>query len=507
MGFEAEFAMNLSHDRRSFLGRSATAGALLGAGELPFLSKLGSVSAAEAELPQGSVRMRPEIEPIVRLLENTSRSRVLEEVAARIKQGLSYRDTLAALLLAGVRNVQPRPVGFKFHAVLAVNSAHLASMAAPDSDRWLPIFWGIDYFKSSQARDVREGDWTMSAVREARVPPPHKAKAAFVDAMENWDVEAADIACAGFARSAGAQEIFEVFSRLGARDFRDIGHKAIFVSNSYRTLNAIGWQHAEPVLRSLAYALLAHGGGNPAKRDDAADRPWRQNLELASSIRTHWLAGKPDASATTEMLQTLRSANPDSASRAAVKLLNRGVAPQSIWDAIFAAAGELLMRKPGIVALHAVTSSNALHFAFGTSGDDNTRRMLLLQNVAFITLFRGRANPKSGLRIDQLEAVAPNGVEEIFAEISRNRTKAAQKVLGYLQQGESAEQLIHNARRYLFLRGRDSHDYKFSSAVLEDYYNVSPKVRDRCLASAVFNLRGSGGKDTNLVTRTREALG
>jgi len=504
--------MNLGQDRRDFLGRSATAGALLGAGELPFLGKLGNVSAAEAKLPKDAVQMRPEIEPVVRLLENTSRSRVLEEVADRIKQGLSYRDTLAALLLAGVRNVQPRPVGFKFHAVLAVNSAHLASMAAPDSDRWLPIFWGIDYFKSSQARDVREGDWTMSAVREATVPPPHKAKAAFIEAMENWDVEAADIACAGFARSAGAQDIFEVFSRLGARDFRDIGHKAIFVSNSYRTLNAIGWQHAEPVLRSLAYALLAHGGSNPRERDDAADRPWRHNRELATSIRRDWLAGKPDADATTEMLRSLRSATAESASSKAVELLNRGVAPQSVWDAVFEAAGELLMRKPGIIALHAITSSNALHFAFRTSGNDDTRRMLLLQNVAFITLFRGRANAKGRQRIDELEPLNPAGdglagVADIFAEISRNRTKAAQKVLGYLQRGESAEQLIHNARRFLFLRGRDSHDYKFSSAVLEDYYNVSPKLRDRCLATAVFNLRGSGGKDTNLVQRTREALG
>ena len=43
-------------------------------------------------------------------------------------------------MLAGVRNIQPRPVGFKFHAVLVVNSAHIASLASPDSDRWLPIF-------------------------------------------------------------------------------------------------------------------------------------------------------------------------------------------------------------------------------------------------------------------------------------------------------------------------------------------------------------------------------
>jgi hypothetical protein len=503
--------MNNSSNRRGFLGQSATAGALLGAGELSFMGKLGSVSAAEAKLSQNAVRMRPEIEPIVRLLENSSRSVVLEEVANRIKKGLSYRDTLAALLLAGVRNIQPRPVGFKFHAVLAVNSAHLASMSAPDSDRWLPIFWGIDYFKSSQARDIREGDWTMSSVKEASVPKPHKARAAFVEAMENWDVDAADVACAGFVRSAGAQEIFEVFSRFGARDFRDIGHKAIFVSNSYRALNAIGWRHAEPVLRSLAYALLAHGGGNPAKADEAADRPWRRNSERVKEIRTDWLAGKSDTAATAEMLSALRSANDGTAGQLAVKLLNRGVAPQSIWDAVFEAAGELLMRKPGIVALHAVTTSNALHFAFQTSGSDHTRRMLLLQGVAFLTLFRGRSNPKSEKRIDLLEPLAPAGsglesVEDIFAEISRNRTKAAQKVLGYLQRGESPKELIDNARRFLFLRGRDSHDYKFSSAVLEDYYNVSPELRDRCLATAVFNLRGSRGKDTNLVQRTRAAL-
>ena len=77
----------------------------------------------------------------------------LEEVGDRIKRGLSYRELLAALLLAGVRNVQPRPqVGFKFHAVLVVNSAHLASLASPAEDRWLPIFWALDHFKSAQTR-------------------------------------------------------------------------------------------------------------------------------------------------------------------------------------------------------------------------------------------------------------------------------------------------------------------------------------------------------------------
>jgi hypothetical protein len=42
--------------------------------------------------------------------------------------------------------------------------------------------------------------------------------------------------------------------------------------------------------------------------------------------------------------------------------------------------------------------------------------------------------------------------------------------------------------------------------VLEDYYNVSPRVRDQYLAANVFNLRGSADNDNKLVTRIRDAL-
>src|SRR5437588_6076078 len=248
--------MNAATTRRHFLKTAAGTGALLGLGDLGFLSQLRPVSAAEAKLEPDIVRFNPEIEPLVRFLEDTPRERLLEEVAAKLKRGLSYRDLLAALLLAGVRNIQPRPVGFKFHAVLVVNSAHLASLSSPDSDRWLPIFWALDHFKSAQAQNIRQGDWVMAPVDEAKVPPSHKAKQAFIEAMDNWDEAATDAAVTGLARTAGAHELFEILCRYGARDFRQIGHKAIYVANSWRTLQAIGWQHAEPVLRSLANSLL-----------------------------------------------------------------------------------------------------------------------------------------------------------------------------------------------------------------------------------------------------------
>jgi hypothetical protein len=406
-------------------------------------------------------------------------------------------------------------VGFKFHSVLVVNSAHLASMAAPDSDRWLPIFWALDYFKVAQARDVEENNWTMAPVDESKVPPAHNAAAAFKDAMEQWDEDAADAAVASLARNAGAAEVYEMFFRLGARDFRSIGHKAIYVANSYRTLNCIGWRYAEPVVRSLAYALLnREGGRNPAESDLEPDRPWRRNQELVKKIPKNWLEGKPDRKATEDVLQVIHGGSWQDACDVVVEQLQAGVAPQSIWDGLLDGAGELLMRQPGIVGLHTLTTSNALHFAFQTTADDETRKLLLLQNAAFLPMFRGAMTGRGKVgeqRLVELEPQSPEAqgdgaLEEIFADVSRDRGQAARKVLGYLEQDGDPLALIDAARRLVFLKGNDSHDYKFSSAVLEDFYHVSPQWRNRFLAASVFNLPGSGDRDNDLVERTRAAL-
>src|SRR6185436_1537998 len=98
-------------------------------------------------------------------------------------------------------------------------------------------------------------------------------------------------------------------------------------------------------------------------------------------------------------------------------------------------------------------------------------------------------------------------IDEIFAEVSRDRLTAARNVLAYLKDHPQPKKLIDAARVLIFLKGRDSHDYKFSSAVLEDYANVSPPWRNAYLAASVFNLRGSDASDNELVNRIRVALG
>jgi hypothetical protein len=480
-------------------------------GDLSLLAALPAVSLSQARVAPQRVRLRAEIEPLVSLLEDTPRERVLEALAGRIRGGVAYPDVVAALLLAGVRNIQPRPVGFKFHAVLVVNSAHLASLASPDTDRWLPILWAVDQFKASQDADERVGDWALGPVDEARVPPGHRARQAFTEAMDRWDEAAADVAMAGLARTASAQEIFEIVARYGVRDFREIGHKAIYVANSFRTLEVIGWQHAEPVLRSLAYALLDRDGAreNPSTNDFAADRPFRDNERAIARVPATWLDGRADAAASTEMLRTLRDATPEAASTRAIELLNRGVAPRSIVEACYDASAELMLRSPGILALHATTFTNAVHYAWQRCRDDRTRRLLLLQNIAFLPLFRG--SPRRGLDIDALEPIAPRttgpgAIEEICARISTDRVGASRLIAGYLRAGGDTGALADAIRRLIFLKGTDSHDYKYSSAVLEDAPALSAASRERVLAAGTGWFKGTSDLDTPVAGRARAAL-
>jgi hypothetical protein len=500
--------MNTDWTRRSLL---ATASA---AGGLGFLGRLPRVSAAEAKVDPGMVRFLPEIEPLVRLIETTPRERLLEEVGTKVRGGTTYRDLLTALLLAGIRNIQPRPVGFKFHAVLVVNSAHLASLNAPDADRWLPLFWALDQFKSSQARDVKEGDWTMEAVFEPSVPAADKAAAAFASGMDAWDPGCADSAAAALARGEGSQgnkQIFDLFCRYGARDYRDIGHKAIYVANSWRLLQTIGWQHAEPVLRSLAYALLMHHGKNPADSDELADRPGRKNLERLKELRATWNGGENRPEVVAEMLAALRGGSWDETAAKAVSLINAGSGPQPVWDAMFQFAAELLMRKPGIITLHACTTTNALHHAFRNAGSDETRRFLLLQNASFLPLFREDAGVKDGVAIDGFEPLAGASggapeLEEIFTGLAADRMGAARRTLAFLDKGGDPKAFAAMAQRMIYLKGTDSHDYKFSSALLEDFHAVSPAFRNRFLAAGVHWLKGSSLPDSPLVARSRAAL-
>lgn len=517
--------MSTSMSRRQFLQGTTIAGATLG---LDAFLPLGPVNAADAKVTPELVRLSDDIEPLVRLIEETPRDKCLAVMVERLRQGVAYRQLLAALFLAGVRNVNPQPVGFKLHCVFVIHSAHQLSLDARTEERLLPLFFALDQFKKSQEEDVKQGDFRLQPV-QGKLPAAEAAWDEFHAAMDAWDEPRADRAIAVLVRTRGALEIIERLWRYGARDYRNIGHKAIFVANSWRTLETIGWQHAEPVLRSLVLGLLDFGKNKQVNGYAFADQAYLGNVEKARQsarqLPGDWAAPRGERALTEELLVMLRGGQTEEACRFAVARLVDGKAGAgAIWDAVHLASGELMMRQPGIFGLHTVTSANALHYAFRMSADPETRLVLLLQGLGWMSQFRNFMGQGSGKKLKDvkigdltpgtLPAAADEAVADILATVSRTSkdyeakaAEAAGKAFRFAEQHPDAEPLLTAARRLILTKAVEAHDYKYPAAIFEDYRLVSPEWRPHMLAAASYYFYGTNTPDSPLMTRAREAIG
>lgn len=299
--------MRSNSSRRRFL--QWTSAPPVGACDLGFFSALGSVSAAEAQPSANAVQLNRDIEPVVRLLEDTPREKLLEAVAAQNKKrqfvsrsgGCSAaKPECATFSRAGSRLQIPCGAGRQL--------VHFA-VCRRRRRRWLPMFWALDYLEEAQEEDRWQGDWTMAPVeRKAKCPPAHRARQAFIEAMDDWDVRGPTSLRPPW-RSDGANEIYELMFRYSRRlplDRPQSHFRGQQLAHPQRNWLAI----CRPVLQSCptrcsctkettqpnATACPIVPGG--------AISSWLQNCSQSRE-------GKLDSAATVELIATLRTRRRD----------------------------------------------------------------------------------------------------------------------------------------------------------------------------------------------------
>jgi hypothetical protein len=481
-------------NRRTFVHTAGAAG----------LGLIGPLGLADTG---GSVAM------LVNLLEESPRERVPGELVRMIRAGLRYEDLLAALFLAATRNVQPYPdVGFKYHSVMMLRSVHSTQQHLPPAERWLPIIWAADYFKDTQAQEQASSGWHMSTRAAAPGANPEVARQSLAAALDRWDHEAADAAIVDYARSAPPADIFSLLFSYGARDLRDIGHKAIAVSNAHSLMTVFGGGAApEPILRSTVAALLnSEGDPDPASQDLAPDRPWRRNRERLHQIPPSWKQGRDDPGARRELRAALYRVSAEEAGRVVVDMLRQGLFPEAIWQVLFDTAAELLVHQPGIVPLHAQTTANALHYVYRVCDQEQTQQLTLLQCAAFIAMFREMTHTmETNVNLQKLEPLplerkAEDPLEEIFSDLSAgHRLEAARKSLGYLRSGGDPGKLSAAARQHLVYGAEEAHDYKFTEAVFDNYAQFpDPAWRSRYLSAGMAYFKAPSRHPVPIVAET-----
>jgi len=456
------------------------------------------------------------LSPVVRVLEDSPRERLPGELVRLIRTGLSHEDLTTALFLATTRNVQPYPdVGFKYHSVMMLRSVFLTAQHAPPAERWLPAIWAADYFKDTQAQERASSGWQMSRRAPSNNANPDGARRALTAALDKWDRDAADAAVTNYAQSADLTEIFALLFPYGARDLREIGHKAIAVCNAHGLLTLLGGAPLMPVLRSTVAALLnSEGQPDPATHDLTPDRPWRRNRERLHQIPPSWRAGRDDPGARIELRAALYRTSAEEAGGVVVKMLQRGISPDAIWQVMFDTAAELLMHEPGIVPLHAQTTANALHYIYRVCDNEQTQQMTLLQCAAFVAMFREMTRAREAdLELQKLEPLPlerrpEERLEEIFSALSAgHRVQAARGSLGYLRDGGDADKLIATARHHLIYGAQEAHDYKFTAAILDNLAQFSdPGWRARFLSAGMAYFKAPRTQPVPLVAETLQLL-
>ena len=260
--------------RRRFL-ELAVGGTVASLGDLRFLSRLGPVYAADARLDSRTVRFHAAIESSVRLLEDTPRERVLEEVGARIRRGLSYREVVAALLLAGVRNIQPRPGRLQVprgarRELGASGESRVARTQTAGCRSSGPSI-------SSRARRPRTcAQATGRSARSTKLPfrpATGRARPSSTPWMPGTKPRPTWRSRASPARPARTR-CSRSSHATDARDFREIGHKAIYVANSFRTLE-VDW--LAPCRAGAAVARLRPAGPRRRQRKPRPSRSSRRS--------------------------------------------------------------------------------------------------------------------------------------------------------------------------------------------------------------------------------------
>jgi hypothetical protein len=477
--------------RREFLGGlagSALAGALM------------------RSLPLLPGRVPDEVEDLVRWIADVPHEKATAQLVDRLKKGLALEPLLAALYLAGVRHVEPRPLGFKYHCVLQMPSLWSVMQALPAETRALPLVYALDDFKRSQGEQQASGAWRLPAPDEKALPDAAKARAEFDAAMEAWDLAKADAAATALARSMKRDELVAVLAPWSLRSFGNVGHGAICCANGVRTLDVIGWNHSEEFVRALVHGLLGLERGEAiapfARAKEAARR-------APGKARGGFDVTLPAS------LKAMRAASAEQAQALFADLERESGTMRAGWWTACLVALELLARTPGLLAVHAATGVESIQWLATAVGDVAFARLAQSVVAGWLPLWRDQFGRGGATRSADLSlllepandaAVPVRGAVRALEGLGPDRWMAARSIVGGLRDARTRKVFLARERELLVAKGDEPHDWKFFAALEQLATRCGDDLAGPLLAAGVHYLRDAADADCAPVAAARAAL-
>jgi hypothetical protein len=90
--------------------------------------------------------------------------------------------------------------------------------------------------------------------------------------------------------------------------------------------------------------------------------------------------------------------------------------------------------------------------------------------------------------------------------MATDRIAAARGAFAYARQHENQPALFSAARRLVFTRAADTHDYKYPAAAFEDIPGVSPAWRPHMVAASMLHIPAPNVAESQVIQRAKEAV-
>jgi hypothetical protein len=452
----------------------------------------------------------PDLAALAQRFTTTPREDVLDVAASAVRAGATADTLLGAALLAGVHEIRPRTVGGKLHSVMMIESAFQLAAGAPAEDTLRLALWSVDDFKASQAHDADAGDWRLPPRPAVSFADAAAARKELDAAMEAWDEERADRAIVGLVERADHDAVFEALWPWAARCFGFIGHKIIHAAQLDRALRRIGWRHAEPVLRTVAHALVARPGrGHDVRAYEAA-------LPRIAKLPAGWLEGKEAPEQSAQILAGMRARGAAEAQDLVLEAFADGLSPATVWDGLRLFASELFLRRTAsrparsgaaILPVHAVTETEAFGHVFRTARADTTKRLAVLQAAGWLALMRDALQEHAGLSLrgPGIEALSAGEAASDAGAVLAAPTPA--RALGLLERRPEQGPALRRALVALMARkAEEHHQHKYAAAALVEAERANPRWAPRILAAALPYLPVPADPETEVGARMERAL-
>ena len=514
--------MQHSQSRRAFLSEVGK-GTLLAAIGPALASELGITSAAAAvDAPEALAF--GEMEPLVRLMQETEATKLQPALVAKLKSGVPLKKLLAAGALANARSFGGEDyVGF--HTIMAMMPALRMSGAMPAGEEMLPVF-KVLYRNTNR---IQEHGGRAAEV----LHPVSPSDAAATDDALHAAVRARDPATAERLFAAmvarGKDDAFEALLHC-VQDDTEV-HRTVLPYRAWDLIDVVGEEHALTLLRqSLRYCLAAENRRRPE---------WDEHSKvLARLLDEHELHDRPPGTRTVEdgfiekLGQTIFNGTPEEAAGAVAAALAEGFDPGEIGEAISLTATHLVLHDLGrppaweapgkpagsvhgdSIGVHASDSANAWRNLAHVSRGKTAHACLILGAWQMARDAGARPDIRKWDAVPssyQLNQVAGKDAASLLAELEEAvrgnlQGRASAVALRCGERGVPAEQVFATLLRFAVSEDGALHAEKYFQTISDEFRATRPAFRWRHLTALARVTASEYGRPAPGQAEARELL-